>query len=211
MVLLAIILLSPLREMLTADQLTLLIGRIQSDPLGPVYYVLLYIICVIFALPGVMLTVFAGPIFGLWKGILLVIIGANIGCQITFLLARFLGKDFVYKFVKAEGLVARLSKKIESNGFFVILFLRLVPIFPFNIINYVSGLTSLRYGDYTLGTLLGMLPGTCMYVYLSYSAAGVQDNPWGLLIALGVVFLFMLVIGMLKKKVKLFGKDTEND
>ena len=205
---LGLILLSPIREMITLEHLNLIINQIKGEPLAPLYYVLLYMIGVVFAFPGVALTIVAGPIFGLWAGIGLVLIGANLGCQITFLLSRFLGRDFIYKFVKAEGMVDRLSKKIASNGFLVILSVRLLPIFPFNVINYISGLTSLRYRDYTLGTFLGMLPGTCVYVYLSYTASDVRDNPWGLVLSVSVLIVFMLLIAVFKKKLNLFREDT---
>jgi uncharacterized membrane protein YdjX (TVP38/TMEM64 family) len=202
-----VIVFSPIREMITAQQLSLLIQQLQDEPLAPLYYVILYIVCVIFALPGVMLTIFAGPIFGLWKGILLVLLGANIGCQITFFLSRLLGREVVTRFVKGEGVVEKLSKRIEKNGFLVILSLRLLPIFPFNIINYVSGLTSLRYRDYTVGTLLGMIPGTSVYVYLSYSATQIKDNPWELGVALGLLLIFIVVLTFCKKKFKSLDED----
>lgn len=203
-----VIFVSPIRDLIKMDHLTLVINQIKEEPLAPLYYVLLYMIGVVFAVPGIALTILAGPIFGLWKGILVVLIGANLGCQITFFLSRFLGREFVYKFVKADSLVDRLSKKIENNGFMVILSLRLLPVFPFNVINYVSGLTSLRYRDYTLGNLFGMLPGTCVYVYFSYTASDAKDNPWNLAIAVVMLILFTLVVTVVKKKVKLFGEDT---
>ena len=203
-----VIFVSPIRDLITMDHLTLVINQIKEEPLAPLYYVLLYVVGVVFAVPGIALTILAGPIFGLWKGILVVLIGANLGCQITFFLSRFLGRDFVYKFVKADSLVDRLSKKIENNGFWVILSLRLLPVFPFNVINYVSGLTSLRYRDYTLGNFFGMLPGTCVYVYFSYTASDVKDNPWNLAIAVVMLILFTLVVTVIKKKVKRFGEDT---
>ena len=151
---------------------------------------------------GFALTILAGPIFGLWLGTLLVIIASNIGTQITFWISRLAGRDFVAKIIKNDSFVDKVSKKFEKNDFLVMLYMRLIPVFPFNVINYLSGLTPVRYKSYTLATFLGMIPGSFVYVYLSTSVANVRENPLGIIVP--IVLLVLLTVGtiIIKKKKK---------
>lgn len=188
------------RKYLDVNDLIKQIEIIRNNPFAPIIYVLIYVVGVIFALPGLALTITAAPIFGFWNGLLLVVIGANIGCQVTFWISRVFGKDFVNKFIKADSFLDKASNKIEKNGFIFMLSIRLIPIFPFNGINYLSGLTKVKYKDYTLGTLLGMLPVTAVYVYLSYTASDIRNNPLGIIISVSVLVLFTIVMSIIKKK-----------
>lgn len=197
---LALVLLSPIRKFLHIEQLKSLIGSIKNNPFAPFVYILIYVIGVIFALPGTALTIIAAPIFGFWKGLVLVIIGSNLGCQLTFMISRYLGGGFIQRFVKSDSFMDKASKKIEENGFLFMLYMRLIPIFPFNGVNYLSGLTKIRYRDYAFATFIGMLPGTAVYVYLSHTAADIRDNPLGIVISILVLVLFTIGMTLLKNK-----------
>lgn len=195
-----ILAISPINKFFSIEQSTKLINSIQNNPFASLIFIIIYISGVVLALPGTALTVIAAPIFGFWQGLFLVIIASNIGASITFFISRFLGDVFFRKFIKTDSKFANLSSKIENNGFLVVLYLRLLPFFPFNAINYLSGLTKLRYRDYYLATLLGMFPATLVYVYFSYTAADIKNNPYGILISIGVLILFTFLNRYYKKK-----------
>jgi len=171
-----VIFFSPIRDYIDIDKMVDILNKVKNDPYAPIIYVLFYVGGVVLFLPGMALTLLSGVLFGFWKAFILVIIGSNVGCQITFFISRFLGRDFVQKFIKAEGFIDKVSERIKSNGFLVIFYLRVIPIFPFNMTNYVSGLTPVKYKDYTFATFLGMLPATILYTYLSSSATDIKDK-----------------------------------
>ncbi len=119
--------------------------------------------------PGAPLTLITGSIFGVWIGTLVAIIGNTIGSTLAFLLARYIFQDktreLISKYPRIEKYVARL----EKHGLSTVLFLRLVPLFPFNIINFLLGVTPLPLRVYVVGSFVGMIPGTFLYVYLGGS------------------------------------------
>lgn len=201
---LGLIIFLSIKGYISVQKLLDLVNAIKGSPYAPFIYVFIYIAGVVLALPGIALTALSGPIFGFWKGALLVIISSNLGCQLTFFISRFMGRDFVKRFIKEDSMADRISRKIENNGFLVMLYLRILPIFPFNGVNYVSGLTNIRYRDYTLASFIGMLPGTLVYVYLSATAADIKDNPVGLIISIGTLILFTVVTTVIRKKQKIF-------
>lgn len=206
----AAVIFSPLKNYINIKKITDLIQSIKNMPYAPYVYILIYVLGVIFAVPGFALTIMAGPLFGFWLGSLLVVIASNLGCQITFLLARFMGKDFISRFIKEDSMADKLSNRLEKNGFIVMLYIRLIPLFPFNIINYVSGLTSIKHSSYALATIIGMLPGSLVYVYISVSVVDVKDNPIGLVIS--IVLLVLLTVGttIWKRKQKLFQEESKS-
>ncbi len=192
------------------DDMITTLEDLREKPYAPFLYMGIYILGVIFAIPGTLLTVAAGPIFGPWEGILYVVIASNTGCFLTFLLSRYLGRDLVARLVPTEGYLDKLEKSIEKNGFVYLLYIRLLPIFPFNVINYLSGLTPIRLKDYVLATFFGMLPGTAVYVYVSFAAFGSQDNK--ILLASSLVFLALYtgIIFIVKKRSKLFKEEKDD-
>lgn len=201
-VIVLVVLLTPLRQYLSIDSLKAFVESARESVWAPLIYIAIYVVAVIFAVPGFALTILAGPIFGLWMGTLLVIIASNIGTQITFWISRLAGRDFVAKIIKNDSFVDKVSNKFEKNDFLVMLYMRLIPVFPFNVINYLSGLTPVRYKSYTLATFLGMIPGSFIYVYLSTSVANVRGNPLGIIVP--IVLLVLLTVGtiIVKKKKK---------
>lgn len=168
--------------------------------LAPFVYMVVYAAAAIMFIPGAPLTIVGGVLFGSLFGTLYTVIGATVGAALAFLLARFFGRDFVgilegEKWKK----LGEYDKKIEENGFGVVLFLRLAPIFPFNGLNFGLGLTKVTFKDYFWGTFAGIIPGTFAYVYLGDSLASL--NPAQIVFA--VVLLAMLSVGagkLTKKK-----------
>ncbi len=196
----AAVFLTPIRDYLNIDKLSERLFSIREQPFSEVIYGFIYVIGVIFVVPGAALTALAGVLFGFVKGSIIVVIASNIGCHITFLLARYLGGNFIQKRIKEDSFVDKMSEKMTDNGFLVMLYMRLLPIFPFNVINYASGLTPIKYKDYAIATFIGMLPGTLVYVYLAASATNIKDNPIGLVISVAVLILFTIGVKILNKR-----------
>ncbi len=132
--------------------------------LGPVIFIFIYAAGTIFLIPGTVLT-FAGAIlFGTAKGFLYNWIGAVIGATLCFMSAKYLGRDFVVSITR--GKAKKLDTKIGEKGFMAVFIPRLIPVVPFNILNFGSGLTKISLKDYFLATALGIIPGTFIYTYL---------------------------------------------
>lgn len=179
---------------------------------GPVaarlLYVLLYIIGTVVLLPGTVLSFAGAVLFGPWEGTLYTWIGASIGAVLAFFLAKALGRDFVDRLLK--GKFQAFDERIRDNGFIGLLVLRLIPLFPFNGINFGSGLTSIRFRDYLLATAIGIVPGTFVYQYL-FAKVGTRildegfklEYLWDgdLLLALGLFAAFIIAGNWLARKV----------
>ncbi len=133
-------------------------------PLAPAVFIAVYAIGTVFLFPGSVLTLSGGLLFGPSLGMLFNVSGATLGATGAFLVARFGGREFVGRFLK--GRLKTLDEKAARNGFRVIFYLRLIPLVPFNALNYAGGLSPIRLRDYLLATLLGILPGAFAYTYL---------------------------------------------
>lgn len=141
--------------------------------LGAVGYLvfgIVYILATILFLPGSVLTLGAGVLFGVVKGALLVSVSATTGATLAFLIARYgMRQTVVAKFGHNRRFRA-IDTAIGQKGAKIILMLRLSPVFLFNALNYLLGLTAVRFKDYVLASWIGMIPGTVLYVYLGYAA-----------------------------------------
>lgn len=137
-------------------------------------FMAIYIIQTTLSLPGAaILSLAAGAIFGSVLGTVYAVIAASIGATLAFLVTRYLLRDFVLARFgsKLEG----MNKELEQRGFNYLLFLRLVPIFPFFLINLAAGLTRLPLRTFVLGTLLGIIPGGFVFVNAGASLAGITS------------------------------------
>ena len=137
---------------------------------GALFFIFLYIFATVAFLPGSLLTLGAGVVFGVLKGSLFVFIGSTIGATAAFLVGRYLARNWVAKKIEGNQSFASIDRAVGKEGFKIVLLTRLSPIFPFNVLNYAMGLTSVALKDYVLASI-GMLPGTIMYVYIG-SLAG---------------------------------------
>jgi uncharacterized membrane protein YdjX (TVP38/TMEM64 family) len=139
---------------------------------GYVIYALVYALCCVFLVPGSILTLGAGAIFGVARGSLVVITGATLGAVISFLLARTVLRSRVRALTANHTRFAALDRAIAREGGKIVFLVRLSPIFPFTYMNYAFGLTGVTPLAYSLATLTGIIPGTVAFVYLGYAAAG---------------------------------------
>ncbi len=146
-------------------------GQIENlGAIGPVVFALAYIVLTVLLIPGSVLTIGAGTIFGLWLGAITVVAGANLGALCSFLLSRTFLRRRVEAWAEANPKFAALDRAIGREGFKMVLLSRLSPVLPFTLLNYLLGLTKVRTGSYLLANLIGMLPGTFLYVYIGATA-----------------------------------------
>jgi len=142
---------------------------------GPIFVALFYIVACVFLLPGSVLTLGAGFLFGVPVGLLSAWIGATLGACVAFLVGRTLARDWVARKVLRNPKFAAVDEAVGREGFKIVLLLRLSPVFPFNFLNYALGLTKVSFGEYALASLIGMLPGGLMYVYFGSAARSLAD------------------------------------
>jgi len=149
--------------------------------IGAIAYIGLYIIATVAFLPGSIVTLGAGVVFGLVLGALYVFIGASLGATVAFLIGRYLARDWVFKKIANNEKFRAIDEAVGREGFKIVLLTRLSPVFPFNLLNYAFGVTGVSLKDYVLG-FVGMIPGTIMYVYLgslagSLAQIGTESQP----------------------------------
>jgi uncharacterized membrane protein YdjX (TVP38/TMEM64 family) len=138
--------------------------------LGGLAFIAIYIAATVAFLPGSILTLGAGVVFGVVFGTIYVLIGATLGAIAAFLIGRYLARGWISNKIAGNEKFAAIDKAVASEGFKIVLLTRLSPIFPFNLLNYAFGVTGVSLRDYTLGSI-GMIPGTLLYVYIG-SLAG---------------------------------------
>jgi uncharacterized membrane protein YdjX (TVP38/TMEM64 family) len=156
---------TPLSQYTRKEALLNLLSGFREHWWGPVGFIIIYGIGCVFALPGSLLTLCGGAIFGVAWGTVYNILASNLGATLAFLMARYFGRDFVARLMK--GRIESFDEKVADNGFRFIFTLRLIPLVPFNGLNFGSGLSRIKYRDYLLGSLLGMIPGTFIYTYFA--------------------------------------------
>ncbi|CAI2717461.1 TVP38/TMEM64 family protein [Nitrospina watsonii] len=165
-------------------------------------FIAVYIVTVALSLPGAtILTLTAGALFGAWTGTLIVNIGATVGATLAFLVARFLLQDWVEK--KFGDRIKPFNEGFSNNALNYILFLRLVPLFPFFLINLVSGLTRVRLSTYFFGTMFGIMPGSFVYANAGANLASIDKlsdiaSP-GVLGSFALLGLFALIPTLYKR------------
>jgi len=134
-------------------------------------YVAVYIVATVLLVPGSLLTLAAGFLFGLALGVAVVSAGSVLGASCAFLVGRFFVRDWVAERVAHLPRFRALDRATASDGFTIVLLARLSPLFPFNLLNYGFGLTAVSLEQYFFASWLGMLPATILYVYLGTLAA----------------------------------------
>ncbi|MFB2938225.1 TVP38/TMEM64 family protein [Aerosakkonemataceae cyanobacterium BLCC-F154] len=148
---------------------------------GALAFIALYIIATVAFLPGSILTLGAGVVFGVVMGSFYVFIGATIGATAAFLVGRYLARNWVAKKIADKKNFGAIDRAVGEEGFKIVLLTRLSPIFPFNLLNYAYGVTGVSLKDFVLASI-GMIPGTIMYVYIgslagSIATIGTQSQP----------------------------------
>ncbi len=164
----------------------------DAGPLGWAVFFVLYVAAVVLLAPGTPISLLGAALFGFAVGFPLVWAGAVVGTLITFLLARHLGAGFVETLFGER--VRTAQGWTANHGLGLVLLVRLVPLFPFNFVNYFLGLTRVRVRDYVIGTALGIIPGTALFMLIGANAIEVEKlsdlaTPGIILPLLGLVIL----------------------
>ncbi|MEN6621866.1 MAG: TVP38/TMEM64 family protein [Smithella sp.] len=172
---------------------------------GPFVFVILYIIAVILALPGSAITIVGATLFGSVLGTALVSIASTIGAGLAFLIARHIARELILQWIGKNEKFQKLERLTVENGAIIVAIVRLVPLFPFNIVNYGFGLTAVPFRTYLFWSWLGMLPATILYVVGTDAViSGLMSGkiPWQLLLVLlPTAIILALLIRQLKKKI----------
>ncbi len=134
-------------------------------PVGILWFISLYVIATVLFVPGTILTLGAGVIFGVVWGSLYVFIGATLGALAAFLVGRYFARNWVENQIKDNSKFQAIDRAVGKEGWKIVGLTRLSPLFPFNLLNYAFGITQVSLSDYTIGSL-GMIPGTVAYVYI---------------------------------------------
>ncbi len=171
----------------------------QAGAAAPLLFIAGYAVATVLFVPGLVLTLAGGALFGPVLGTLCNLAGATLGATLAFLLARYLAGDWLAP--RLGGRLARLRAGVEAEGWRFVAFVRLVPLFPFNLLNYALGLTRIPLRDYVLASAVCMLPGCVAYTWLGHAGrqalggaeGAVQQGLLALALLAAVAFLPRLV------------------
>ena len=201
---------------LAAILITLFIKADQLSALGPAFAIWVesigiwgpfafaagYAIATVAMVPGSLLTLLAGAIFGLGTGVATVFVGASVGATLAFLISRYGARSWVEQKLDGYEKFASIDRAVGNEGLKIVILLRLSPLFPFNLLNYALGLTSVRLGEYVFAHL-AMLPATFLYVYygrlvgavaeVASSSGAQRDGGYYALLGLGLVATLVVI------------------
>lgn len=156
---------------------------------APLVFIACYAVATVFFMPGILFTLAGGALFGPVYGTLYNLVGATLGATLAFLAARYIAYDWVAE--RTGNRLRQLVEGVEEEGWRFVAFARLVPLFPFNLLNYALGLTRLRLSHYVITSFIFMAPGGAAYTYLGYAgrevASGGEDFIRKALLALAVI------------------------
>ena len=167
---------------------------------GPVIYIVLYVFRPLILFPAAVFSASAGAIWGL-QGLLYLLIGANLSAIAEFIIARYFAREAVEKLIK--GKFNSIDQAVEKNGFVTVLLIRLIPNVAWDIQNLALGLTKVKFRDYVLATLIGILPGSFALVYFGSSFISVITNPkhfWKIIVAFIIFGAVYYLQQLLRKK-----------
>jgi len=151
----------------------------RLGPWGIGLFVLVYALAAVLFVPGSPLTIGAGVIYGLGPGFAAVSAGSTLGAACAFLVARYLARGRVERWVGADPRFRAIDEAVGRDGGTIVLLTRLSPVFPYNLLNYLYGVTRVRFSAYLLASWIGMLPGTLLYVYLGFAGRTVAQAAAG--------------------------------
>ncbi len=158
-------------------------------------FIALYVLATVCLIPGLILTLAGGAIFGLARGVALVSAGSLLGASAAFFVGRTFAREWTQQRIAAWPRFRALDGALGERGFWIVLLTRLSPLFPFNLLNYAYGVTAVRPRDYIAASWLGMLPATVLYVYAGSAAANLAQALSGR-VRTGKSATVLLVVGL---------------
>ena len=162
---------------------------------GPIVFIIGYAVAAVAFVPGSLLTLAAGAIFGLAQGVVYVFIAAVLGSSAAFLVSRYVARAAIERRIANNPRFAAIDRAVGAQGRKIVFLLRLSPVFPFNLLNYGLGLTQVRFSDYVIASI-GMLPGTLLYVYYGKLAGDVAALAGGAAPEKGPGYYAVLILGL---------------
>lgn len=169
----------------------------DAGVLAPIVFMLIYALATVLFLPGSVMTLAGGALFGPVLGTLYNLTGATLGAVLAFLISRYFASDWIAD--KAGGRVKQLINGVEGEGWRFVAFVRLVPLFPFNLLNYALGLTKIRLLHYLIATYVFMLPGTIAYTYLGYTGREAIGGGEGLIQKILIALALLAAVAFLPR------------
>ena len=163
--------------------------------LGPVFFLLLYCLATIFFLPTMVLTLAGGALFGPVLGTLFNLLGASIGAACAFCISRYLVFDWLAS--KKNIRINKLIAGVEGRGWQFVALLRLVPVIPFNLVNYGLGVTRIKFSHYLMATVIFLIPAEIFFTYCGHAGMNMLTNPHAPDKLTGLILLFCLGILLL--------------
>ncbi|KAI9132758.1 TVP38/TMEM64 family protein [Acaryochloris sp. CCMEE 5410] len=180
-----------------------LVEFVQSHGLwGAIIFILLHIVATVLGVPGVILTIVGGVLFGLLWGSFLSLAGATLGAMGAFWMARYLLLDWAQRRVRDRKLLCTFNQAVLQHPFSFVLIVRFAPISPFNLVNFLFGMTTIHWLPYSLGTLIGIIPGVIAYTWIGVAGNDVMHGkgPWPLVIACTCLAVLSAMPLLLRKK-----------
>ena len=175
----------------------------KLGPWGPAAYIIIYSVAPVFLLPGLPLTIAGCMLFGPVYGTIYTAIGAPIGASVAFLTSRYLAREMVANLLKGHEKLIMLDKEVEKQGWKIVAFTRLIPLFPFNLLNYAFGLTSIRFSHYVCASFVFMLPAIVAFVVFSSSLLGLIQGTVSKEFFIGLILVLIIsAIPIVYKKIK---------
>lgn len=160
---------------------------------APIAYIVAWAILPIFFFPVPILALAGGLSFRLWMGTIYTIIGAIVNSSLMFWIAKILAKDMVSSYLEKklpEKWWNRFMKADKKQGFLIVFVCRLIPVMPYNVINYASGLTNISFVNYSIATAIGILPGTLVFLNVGDKILDVKSPEF----FMSIVFLIILTV-----------------
>lgn len=177
-----------------------------AGPVGPLLFMALYALTTVLLLPGSILTLAGGALFGPFWGTLFNLTGSTIGAGLAFLIARYLAADWVQ--ARNRGLLERLVRGVEAEGWRFVAFVRLVPLFPFFLMNYALGVTRIRFLPYLLTTAICMAPPAFAFTWLGYAGREAAVGGEGLVHKVIIALALLAALAFLPRLVRRWRKDS---
>ena len=162
---------------------------------GPIAFIAGYVVAAVLFIPGSLLTLAGGAIFGLTKGVMIVFLAAVLGSSAAFLVSRYVARSSIERRLAGNARFAAIDRAVGAQGRKIVFLLRLSPVFPFTLLNYGLGLTNVRFVDYVIASI-GMLPGTLLYVYYGKVIGDVAALAGGTAMEKGPADYAILILGL---------------
>ena len=176
---------------------------------APFIFIFIYALATVLFLPGLILTILAGALFGPFFGTIYAISGATLGATLAFLNARYISYGKIEKMIEGSKLEF-IKKSVEEEGWKFVAFTRLVPLFPFNLLNYSFGLTKIKLSEYIWSSFLFMIPGTLGYVYLGFTGTEIVTGGENIIQTILILIAILVTVMYLPHYIKKVSKMSKS-